>query len=97
MKSDNHYYVYIMANRRRGTLYVGVTNNIIRRSYEHKNHLVKGFTSNYDINLLVWFDETNEVEQALAFEKKIKNRGRAFKIALIEKDNPEWRDLSEDF
>lgn len=88
-----HYYVYIMTNKSR-TLYTGVTNNLERRVYEHKNKLVAGFTSKYNITKLVYYEETNDVNVALAREKQIKGWLRAKKIALIESENPEWKDLS---
>ena len=92
----NSYYVYIMTNRS-GTLYVGVTNNLIRRVYEHKNKLVDGFTKKYNINRLVYFEETSDVYSAIAREKQIKGWIRKKKIELIEKTNPKFRDLSEDW
>jgi putative endonuclease len=87
------YYVYIMTNKSR-TLYTGVTSNLQRRAYEHKQKLVPGFTSKYNIGLLVYFEETNDVHAALAREKQIKGWLRSKKIALIESVNPEWEDLS---
>src|SRR5258708_36000821 len=87
-----HYYVYIMTNRSK-TLYIGVTNNLQRRMYEHKHHLVAGFTSTYSITRLVYFEETSDVNAALAREKHIKGWVRASKIALSEAINPDWRDL----
>lgn len=89
-------YVYIMTNRS-GTLYTGVTNNIERRVCEHKNHLVPGFTNKYNIDRLVYFESTPEINGAIAREKQIKGWLRARKIALIDSINPEWRDLSEDW
>jgi putative endonuclease len=90
------YFVYLMASRRNGTLYVGVTNNLIRRIYEHRNHAVRGFTSQYEVNLLVWFESTPSIEAAIHKEKQIKNWKRLWKIELIEKSNPAWRDMYED-
>lgn len=87
------YYVYILANKPHGTLYVGVTNNLIRRIYEHKNKLVEGFTERYNINLLVWYEVSASVESAIAFEKKLKRWRRDWKIELIENKNPKWLDL----
>jgi putative endonuclease len=89
-----HYYVYIMTNHSK-TLYTGVTNNLQRRMYEHKHHLVAGFTSTYNITCLVYFEETSDVYAAIAREKQIKGWLRAKKIALIESVNPDWRDLSD--
>lgn len=94
---DNTYYVYILASKRKGTLYTGVTNNLERRMYEHKTKQIKGFTERYNIGMLVWFAFGGSVGKAIELEKKIKNRGRQWKIDLIEKTNPEWRDLSEEF
>ena len=90
------YYVYIMTNRSR-TLYIGVTNNLQRRMYEHKHHLMAGFTSKYDLTRLVYFEETSDVNIAIAREKQIKGWLRAKKVALIESMNPDWRDLSEEW
>jgi putative endonuclease len=89
------YFVYLLASGRNGTLYVGVTNDLIRRIHEHKNDLVDGFTEKYGVHLLVWFESTPSVEAAIHKEKQIKNWKRAWKVALIEKTNPEWRDLYE--
>lgn len=90
------YYVYIMTNRSK-TLYTGITNNLERRVYEHKQKLIPGFTSKYDITKLVYHEETNDVSVAIAREKQIKGWLRAKKIALIELENPEWKDLSLDW
>jgi putative endonuclease len=87
------YYVYIMASLSR-TLYVGVTNNLERRVWEHKQKLIGGFTARYNINRLVWFAETNDIREAIAREKQIKAWSRKKKKALIEEMNPNWEDLS---
>ena len=87
------YYVYIMTNKSR-TLYTGVTNSLERRMYEHKHKLVAGFTSKYNITQLIYYEETNDVQVALAREKQIKGWLRSKKIALIDSMNPEWKDLS---
>ena len=78
-----------------GTLYTGVTNNLERRIYEHKHHLVKGFTNKYNIDKLIYFEETSDINAAISREKQIKGWLRKKKIALIESMNPEWKDLSE--
>jgi putative endonuclease len=78
-----------------GTLYIGVTNNLERRVYEHKNHLIKGFTKKYHITKLVYYEETNDVNVVLVREKQVKSWLRKKKIALIESVNPSWKDLSE--
>ena len=87
------YYVYIMTNRS-GTLYTGVTGNLERRVYQHKNRLARGFTSRYAIDRLVYFECTTDVRSAIAREKQIKGWLRARKIALIESVNRDWKDLS---
>jgi len=91
--NENCYYVYIMTNRS-GTLYTGVTNNIVRRVYDHKHKLIAGFTSKYNITQLVYYEETNDVQSALAREKQIKGWLRERKTALIRSVNPRWLDLS---
>ena len=90
------YYVYIMTNRSR-TLYTGVTNNLYRRVYEHKNKLIGGFTKKYNITKLVWYEVTSEITSAIVREKQIKGWLRKKKNALIESINPEWKDLSEEW
>ena len=90
----NSYYVYILANKPNGTLYVGVTNNLLRRIYEHKNGLLDGFTKKYGIKNLIYYEQTNDIGSAIAREKCIKKWNRLWKRRVIEKDNPEWRDLS---
>ncbi|MBF0523255.1 MAG: GIY-YIG nuclease family protein [Candidatus Omnitrophica bacterium] len=90
------YYVYILASQRNGTLYIGVTKDLLRRVYEHKNNLVKGFTEKYRINLLVYFEKLDNVGEAITREKQIKKWNRDWKIEMIEKNNPQWKDLYED-
>lgn len=90
------YYVYILTNKSK-TLYTGVTNDLKRRLYEHKNKLIPGFTSRYRIDKLVYFEETNDIKVAIAREKQIKGWLRVKKIALIESTNPQWQDLSENW
>ncbi len=90
------YCVYIMTNRSR-TLYTGVTNDLKRRVYEHKNKLINGFTKKYNITKLVYYEATNEVTSAIVREKQIKGWLRGKKIALIESANPQWKDLSEEW
>ncbi|MCX7839585.1 MAG: GIY-YIG nuclease family protein [Anaerolineae bacterium] len=91
-----NYYVYIMANRTR-MLYTGVTNNLERRVYEHKNRIIPGFTSRYNITRLVYYEVFSDIRDAIAREKQIKGWLRAKKIALIESMNPKWNDLSEEW
>jgi putative endonuclease len=89
-------FVYMMASRRNGILYVGVTSNLVKRAWQHKNHELHGFTSRYAVELLVWFETTPDIEVAINREKQIKNWKREWKIALIEKINPYWRDLYDE-
>ena len=91
------YYVYILASKRNGTLYIGVTNDLERRLYEHKNNLIEGFTNKYNVHHLVYYEDVNDVKSALQREKQLKRWTRKWKIELIEKVNPEWLDLAEDF
>lgn len=87
------YFVYLLASGRNGTLYVGVTNDLIRRAHEHLTAAADGFTKRYGVHDLVWYEATPSVEAAIAREKQIKNWKRAWKIALIEESNPQWRNL----
>jgi len=87
------YYVYLLASARNGTLYLGVTNDLIRRVYEHKAKALPGFTARYGLERLVWFEVHDDVEAAILREKDIKKWRRAWKIRLIEESNPDWRDL----
>jgi putative endonuclease len=90
------YYVYILTNKHNAVLYVGVTNNLIRRVYEHKNKLVPGFTAKYNLNKLVYYEILPDVRDAIYREKQIKGWRRSKKVELIEKFNPNWRDLYEE-
>jgi putative endonuclease len=87
------YYVYILASKPNGVLYVGVTNNLIQRVHEHKTHAVAGFTQRYNVAQLVWFEQTDDVLSAIAYEKRLKGWNRVWKVTLIEKTNPHWQDL----
>ncbi|OGO30960.1 MAG: hypothetical protein A2Z29_01030 [Chloroflexi bacterium RBG_16_56_11] len=87
------YFVYILASKRNGTLYVGCTNDLLRRIYEHKNDVVKGFTRKYGVHTLVYFEQCDDFESALRREKQIKEWKRRWKLTLIEKVNPLWKDL----
>lgn len=87
------YYVYIIASKRNGTLYIGVTNNLTKRIFEHKNNLLEGFTQKYQIHRLVYYEETNSISSAIFREKQLKKWNRAWKLKLIEDNNPEWNDL----
>ncbi len=89
-------YVYILAHKKNGTLYVGVTRNLVRRVYEHKTHLVAGFTRTYAVDRLVYYERHEVLLDAVTREKQIKKWRRVWKIRLIEEFNPDWRDLYED-
>ena len=91
------YYVYIATNRNNRVLYTGVTNNLERRIYQHKNKLVEGFTSKYNVTRLVYYEMTEDVYEAISREKQIKAGSRRRKIDLIESMNAEWRDLAGDW
>ena len=88
-----YYYVYILASKRNGTLYTGVTSDLIKRIHEHKNDLVPGFTQKYSVHTLVYFESTEDSCSAITREKQIKKWRRAWKLELIEAGNPEWKDL----
>ena len=88
--------VYLLASRRNGTLYIGVTSDLLQRTWQHRNHVVAGFSSRYRIELLVWFEFHGTMESAILREKQIKKWNRAWKIGLIETHNPTWRDLWPD-
>jgi len=94
---NKSYYVYILTNKKNGTLYIGVTNDLERRVYEHKNKIIEGFTKKYNLTKLVYYEETDDVVAAIEYEKRMKKWYRKWKIELIEKDNPEWEDLAEDW
>ncbi len=87
------YYVYIVASKRYGTLYIGMTNDLKRRVHQHKEKMIDGFTQDYDVNTLVWYESTENVESALKREKQLKAWKRQWKVELIEKENMEWKDL----
>ena len=86
------YYVYILASKRNGPLYIGVTNDLIRHVYEHKNNLVDGFTKKYNIHTLVYYEQCDDIDSVIIREKQLKKWNRSWKLELIEKENPEWRD-----
>ncbi len=90
------YYIYILASKRNGALYIGVTNNLIGRVSEHKNNSIDGFTKSRGIHTLVYYEEFDDIRKAIAREKQLKKWPRQWKIRLIEKDNLEWKDLYPD-
>lgn len=89
-------YVYILASQRNGTLYVGVTRDLVRRVYEHKHHLTEGFTDEYSVTQLVYYEKYDHLEQAIQREKQLKKWTRVWKLELIEQFNPDWQDLYSD-
>ncbi|MDH5543414.1 MAG: GIY-YIG nuclease family protein [Nitrospinota bacterium] len=91
-----YFYVYILASKS-SVLYIGVTNNLERRMYEHKKKITKGFTSKYNVNRLVYYEVCSTIKDAIAREKQLKAGSRSKKVELIESDNREWRDLSEEW
>ena len=90
----NWYYVYILASKKNGTLYIGVTNNLDRRVMEHKNEIAESFTKRYNVKTLVYFERYSSIKDAIAREKAMKKWKREWKIKRIEESNPDWEDLS---
>jgi putative endonuclease len=90
---EKNFAVYIMASKRNGTLYIGVTSNLTKRIWEHREAVVNGFTKDYGVNILVWYEMHDNAESAITREKRLKKWNRAWKIRLIEERNPEWSDL----
>jgi putative endonuclease len=95
MKTTKSFYVYILASNRNGTLYIGVTNDLIRRVFEHKNNLINGFTKKYKVHSLVYYEQCEDIESVIIREKQLKKWNRDWKLELIEKENPQWKDLYE--
>ncbi|MFZ2225929.1 MAG: GIY-YIG nuclease family protein [Candidatus Moraniibacteriota bacterium] len=91
------YFVYILASEKNGTLYIGVTSDLVKRVWQHKEGLAEGFTKKYKTKILVYFEQTNDIVSAIAREKQLKKWNRSWKIKLIESDNSKWRDLFLDF
>ena len=92
----NDYYVYMITNKRNTVLYIGVTNNLTRRMYEHKEKLIAGFSEKYNCNKLVWYEHTNSIESAIVKEKQMEIWKREYKENVINGMNPQWKDLSEE-
>ena len=90
------FYVYILASKRNGTLYIGVTNDLVRRVWEHKSDAVEGFTKQYSVHRLVWYETADTALAAITREKQLKKWNRVWKLQLIEKMNPEWKDLYDE-
>ena len=91
------YYVYILASKRNGTLYIGITNDLMRRVYEHRNDEIGGFTKKYQVHSLVYYEHWEDMAEAIRREKQLKKWNRKWKIRLIEEQNPEWKDMYEDW
>ena len=91
------FYVYILATKKDGPLYVGITSDLQKRVFEHKTHAIPGFTARYNVDRLVYFEVLEDPLNAVAREKQLKKWHRAWKVELIERENPEWRDLAEEF
>ncbi|MCD6543796.1 MAG: GIY-YIG nuclease family protein [Flavobacteriaceae bacterium] len=97
MYKTHQYFVYILASKKNGVLYIGVTNDLERRLFEHKTKMVKGFTSRYNVDKLVYFEEYSDINKAIKREKQLKKWNRQWKLDLIEKGNPEWKDLASEW
>ena len=97
MRRDFAPVVYLLASKRNGVLYVGVTSDLLGRIHKHRTGMIAGFTREYGVRMLVWFEQHSTMEQAIVREKRIKKWNRAWKLQLIEAANPEWRDLAVDF
>ena len=93
---DKEFYVYILASKRNGTLYTGVTSNLIKRIWQHKNDLIDGFSKKYNVKNLVYYEAHSNAESAITREKRIKKWRRAWKLRIIEEKNPGWKDLYEE-
>jgi len=90
------YFIYILSNKRNGALYIGMTNDLVRRVFEHKNNYIKGFTSKYGVHKLVYYEQCDSFDSALQREKQIKEWRRSWKLDLVEKANPLWKDLFDE-
>ena len=93
---SKRFFVYILASKRNGTLYTGVTSNLVQRVWQHKQNMIDGFTSKYNVKILVWYEICENAENAITREKQIKKWKRAWKLRLIEEKNPHWKDLYEE-
>jgi putative endonuclease len=93
---NKEFYVYIMASKRNGTLYIGVTSDLVKRTWEHKNKMIEGFTKKYKVDRLVYYEITQDAESAILREKRLKKWKRQWKVELIEQKNPNWKDLYYD-
>jgi len=96
MTTQKQFFVYILASKRNGTLYIGVTSNLPQRIWQHKNNQVEGFTKKYNVKMLVYYEFHENAESAITVEKQLKKWNRAWKLKLIEKENPNWQDLYDE-
>jgi len=97
IQMNKRYFVYLLASKRNGTLYVGVTGDLARRTWQHKSDVMDGFTRKYGVHMLVWCEEYGDISDAIDREKQIKGWNRAWKLKLIEEENPQWLDLYDGF
>ena len=93
---DKQFFVYILASKRNGTLYTGITSDLVKRVWQHKNNSLSGFTKKYNVKILVYYEICNDAESAITREKRIKKWRRAWKLKLIEEKNPHWQDLYDE-
>lgn len=93
---EKQFFVYILASKRNGTLYTGITSNLVQRVWQHKQNMIVGFTNKYNVKILVWYEVYENAENAITREKQIKKWKRAWKLRLIEEKNPHWKDLYEE-
>jgi putative endonuclease len=91
--TDKNYYLYIVASKKNGTLYIGVTGDLVKRTYEHKQNAIDGFTKKYNVHNLVYYETYKDIEEAILREKQMKKWNRKWKVRIIEENNPEWKDL----
>ena len=94
--NDENYYLYIIASKKNGTLYIGVTNDLVKRIYEHKQNAVNGFTKKYNVHTLVYYKVHRDIEETILKEKQMKKWNRKWKVRIIEEKNPEWKDLYDE-
>jgi putative endonuclease len=92
---NKKFYVYILSSKRNGTLYTGVTSNLVQRVWQHRNNVIEGFTTKYNVKILVYYETHDNAESAITIEKRIKKWRRNWKLRLIEESNPHWKDLYE--
>jgi putative endonuclease len=94
--TDKNYYLYIITSKKNGTLYIGITGDLVKRIYEHKQNAVDGFTKKYNVHQLVYYEVYRDIEEAILREKQMKKWNRKWKVRIIEEKNPEWKDLYDE-